>query len=149
MNGAAALALDPEPAVAPQPDAAPKPVAATPIEIEIGNAMRDGALVVCRAMLYCFENGTVDPATKAAGAAAIARVAMLQLDYEFGDATFLDTARAAGKREMRRRCVSDGFFKVATPAEVDRHINLCVNHLLTIVGYVVRDERAIRAALAH
>lgn len=144
MNGAAALHL--APAAAPECASKDAPDGER-IDLTLGRATADGAISLAQALDEYRRIGALPPASKAAGADAIARVANLQLAHEGGDDDFTRQARDAGKCVLRQYFDADFFAHHSQ--EVDTAIDVFIDELLTIVAHVVKDERVFRAVWAH
>lgn len=150
-NGNHALKLvEPEPQTAsvPPPGADPSPRAQDPIEQQIAEAVASGVIAIVAAVDGYLRHGVIDPIAKDTSATWMAKVAELQLDYEFGDEAFVCTARHAGRRALRKHFDAD-FFQRHGQADADAAIDLYIGDLLGIVANVVHDERIFRVAWAN
>jgi hypothetical protein len=117
-------------------------------ETAIGVAVADATLILCRAMADHLQNGALSPATREAGGTRMARVSMLMLDHAPGDSDFITLAHQAGKRELRRH-LDAALFRKHGVEEIDKALDGVIDSVFEIVSLAVRDERAIRAALAN
>jgi hypothetical protein len=146
-NGAAAkLPLASELSITPTSsnDSTPRPT-----EIEIGVAVADAAAVLARGMHDCWHHGKIAPETREAAGNPLTKLALMQLDHEFGDSDFVALARQAGRRELRRLCDADiSLFQRHGQVAVDAALDFYIDGILEIVGAAVRDERIVRAAWA-
>lgn len=142
-NGHAAVAylLPTAPA---QPQAQDKPG----IDLELlGQAVADATCALAAGMTdYYRQAGVLDPAVKETGGERLAAVALLALDYAGTDADFLQAARDAGKRVLRRRHFTDDCY---SPFKTDRALGVCLDGLFEVVTRVVHDERIFRIARAN
>jgi hypothetical protein len=143
-NGSVALQLL-DPPSAPEQRLAPD---ACEIDLEIlGQAVADATCALAAGMTsYYRQGGTLDPEVKETGGARLAAVALLALDYEGLDADFLQIARDAGHRVLRRRHFTDDCY---APFKTDVAISVCIGGLFEVVARVVKDERIYRAAWAN
>jgi hypothetical protein len=143
VTAAALLPIDSEPM--PTTDSSPP---TTEAEIIIGAAVRECVFALYRAMADYQQDGALAPATREAGGTRMARVSTLMLDHELGDSDFIALAHRAGRRELRRYLNAELFRKHGAD-EVDKVLDAVIDHVFEIVSLAVRDERAIRAALAN
>jgi hypothetical protein len=136
--------LEPSPApavTAPAPGAAPAQVVA---EIQDGQAVASAVTVLCAAVL----DRALTPATREAGGERIARVAELWLAHEGDDLEFTRKARAAARCVLRQYYDVE-FYEHYSAEQGDAAIDLYIDSVLEIAGYVVKDERVLRAAWAN
>jgi hypothetical protein len=144
MANGATVRLVPETPSASAEAAAP--TSAT--ETAIGVAVADAVIMLYRAMADYQQYGALAPATREAGGTRMARVSTLMLDHELGDSDFIALAHRAGRRGLRRYLNAELFRKHGAD-EVDKVLDAAIDHVFEIVSCAVRDERAIRAALAN
>jgi hypothetical protein len=126
----------------------PTPTPPSESDRTLGQVVADAAAMIAKAIEDCRQTGVLASTTKAAGSIRLARVAELALAHELGDPDFYSRARAAGLREMRQYLDAD-FFRRHSPAEADAAFNMYMDGLFEIVANAIKDERAIRAALAN
>ena len=146
-NGTAALQLfTPEPASLTDKSAAGS-LASHEIDVQIGEAVADGVIMLCRAIVGHQQTGALDPETKDAFAGRVAAVVMLQLDHgSDDDAGFILKARQAGHTRLHR--YFDGY-DIPPDVDPDTAINLCLDEMLGLVSQIVRTERVYRVAWAN
>jgi hypothetical protein len=139
-NGAAALLSLPSAPSAPRqtPAQASPP---DPVELEIGEAVASAAYSIVISVQGCLQSGVLDPELKDDGAAKLARVAELALDYMGGDDDFFQLARVAGRRALRRY-FDDG----VNPHLIDQAIDRAIDPVFEIATPVIRFERVCRKA---
>ena len=141
-NGTAALQL-----VAPDPPSTP-PAApeGSRIEIEIGTATADAAVVLSAAMLQFHANGRMTPETKEAGAEKIARLAQLELDTLGEINNFSEIARKEGLRQLRKFLDADPDFRQRHGGRAgDVTLTGIIDGVLEITSKVVALEKTLRA----
>ena len=138
---------EPTPAATSSSTAAGKPNGG--IEVALGAAVADAVFMLYQATLDQQQNDALAPATKDAGAARIAAIALLQLDHAGGDIDFVARAHRDGKCELRRFFNNTDLFRQHDPVEIDKVFDTSISDVLGIVSRVVRDERIFRAAWAN
>jgi hypothetical protein len=145
-NGHAALLQLPQAPSAPEQCLATGDKPSINLEI-LGQAVADATCALAAGMIsYYRQGGTLDPAVKETGGERLAAVARLMLDHPGDDADFLQVARDAGQRVLRRRHFTDDCYG---PFKTDVAISVCLDGLFEIVTRVVRDERIFRIARAN
>jgi hypothetical protein len=118
------------------------------IDLEIlGQAVADATCALAAGMTsYYWQDGILDPLDKETGGERLAAVVLLALDYAGTDADFLQVARDAGHRVLRRRHFTNDCYG---PFKTDVAISVCLDGVFEVVVPIIKTERIYRAAWAN